>query len=197
MSVKKIFILLLSCLMIFLSACDNSKDVSSVIDDNKASEEQNTTVHTLQLLYCENDTLNPYKTVNKANFELGLLIFEPLVKVCNDFSTELALAESVEINEKECTVKLRDASFSDASKVKSSDVVFSYQLALKSDGYSYLFYNVESVSATDDLTIIFSLKSHDPFFASLLTFPILKEGSDELKNEDNVELSPIGSGRFV
>ena len=44
---------------------------------------------------------------------------------------------------------------------------------------------------------MFELSKHDPYFASLLTFPIIKKGSDELKNEDNVEIEPICSGRYI
>lgn len=197
MSIKKIAVVFLSVALLFLSACGNPDTVSSVSNKEQGSSDQTAPLETLQLLYCESDTMNPYKTVNKANAEIGLLLFEPLVKVHNDFSVEFALADSVEILDKKCTVVLKNASFSDSSKIKSSDVVFSYNLALESERFSYLFYNVEKVAAEGDSTVVFTLKKQDPFFASLLTFPILKEGSDELKNEDNLELSPIGSGRFV
>jgi len=49
----------------------------------------------------------------------------------------------------------------------------------------------------EDGAVRFDLKKNDPYFYRLLGFPILKNGSDQLKNEDNVELVPIGTGRFV
>jgi len=196
-SVKKVTVLILSLVMLLFSACGNPEDVSSVTQSGNSLSGQAEALKTLQLLYCKNDTMNPYKTVSKVNGEIGLLIFDSLVKVDNNFKAVLSLAESVEIKQNICTVSLKNAKFSDSSKVTSKDVLFSYELALESERYSYLFYNVEKLEIMDDSTLIFTLKRQDPYFDSLLTFPILKEGSDELKNEDNVEISPIGSGKFV
>ena len=197
MSVKKVTVLILSLVMLLFSACGNPEAVSSITQSGNSLSGQAGALKTLQLLYCENDTMNPYKTVSKVNGEIGLLIFDSLVKVDNNFKAVPSLAESIEIKENICTVSLKNAKFSDSSEVTSKDVLFSYELALESERYSYLFYNVKGLEIKDDSTLIFTLKRHDPYFDSLLTFPILKEGSDELKNEDNVEISPIGSGKFV
>ena len=196
MPIKRILLILLSISMLFCSACGNSDLVASDPNENSLSQE-NESQNSLRLLYCENDTLNPYKTVSKANAEIGLLIFEPLVKVNNCFEAEFCLANSIEVSEKVCVVTLKSAKFSDSSPLTSADVIFSYNLALKSDSYSYLFYNVESVKTENDSTVVFTLKNYDPYFDTLLTFPILKSGSDQLKNEDNVEIPPIGTGRFI
>ncbi len=196
MPIKRILLVLLSVAMLFLSACGNSDVVSQNGTDNSLTQETEKT-ETLRLLYCAKDTLNPYKTVSKLNYEIGMLIFEPLVKVNNSFEVEHCLADSLEIVEKNCTVTLKKAMFSDGSYLTADDVVFSYNLALKSDSFSYLFYNVESVVAANPSSLVFTLKNYDPYFDRLLTFPILKMGTDELKNEDNVEIPPVGTGRFL
>lgn len=196
MPIKRVLLVLLSVAILFLSACGNSDVVSQDGNDNSNTQETLET-ETLRLLYCAKDTLNPYKTVSKLNYEIGMLIFEPLFKVNNSFETEPCLAESFEIVEKACTVTLKKAMFSDSSYVTADDVLFSYNLALKSDSYSYLFYNVESVRSENPSTVIFTLKNYDPYFDRLLTFPILKTGTDELKNEDNVEIPPVGTGKFL
>ncbi len=194
--IKKIIAICLATTLLLLSGCggeDNKPNTSST----PSSDVQNNTVSELQLLYCANDTMNPYKTISKLNAELAYLLFDPLVKVDNSFEEVLVLAESTVTTDKACTVTLREAVFSDSSPVTADDVVYSYNLAKESQRFSYLFNSVESVTAPDAKTVIFNLKVHDPYFSKLLTFPILKTGSDQLKNEDNVELIPIGCGKFV
>lgn len=191
---KKIISALLVPVMVLFAGCGSSQT-----DDNP-SEIQNSTQKVsaeIQLLYCANDTMNPFNTISKLNAELGLLLFDPLVKYTNEFETVYCLATNVELQDKNCTVTLRNAKFSDGSAVTADDVIYSYNLAKNSARFSSDFYEVESVSAIDSEHIVFSLNSADPYFEKLLTFPIIKKGSDQLKNEDNLELAPIGSGRFV
>ena len=196
MTLKKLIILLLSLSMIMLTAC---KDGGQNTPSTDTSEENPTAVQgsTLQLLYCENDTINPYKTINKANGEIAQLIYEPLVKINSRFEPVLALAKSVETNGNICTVTLNDALFSDMSRVTAEDVVFSCSLAKASQRFAYLLYEVKNVYAVDSNKVAFELTKNDPFFKSLLTFPIIKAGTDNLKDEDNIEIAPVGCGRFV
>ncbi len=196
MTFKKLLILLLCFILVTLTACKGGGQNTPSADLG----EENSPVSqgkTLQLLYCENDTINPYKTINKVNSEIAQLLYEPLVKINSSFEPVLALAKGVEINGNLCTVTLNDALFSDSSKVTADDVVFSVGLAKASQRFSYLFYEVKSVYAADPNTVIFELTKNDPYFASLLTFPIIKVGTDNLRDEDNVEIAPIGCGRFV
>ncbi len=196
MTLKKLIILLLSLSMIMLTACKGGgQNTPSGQERQESSPAAQGEV--LQLLYCEKDTINPYKTINKSNSEIAQLIYEPLVKINSSFEPVLALAKSVEMQDNICTVTLCDAMFSDSSRVTADDVVFSSNLAKQSQRFAYLFYNVKSVYAVDSSTVAFELSKNDPYFKSLLTFPIIKMGTDNLKDEDHVEIAPIGCGRFV
>ncbi len=192
---KKIICLLLAATLLVITGCgsaDKKEDTQSQQDSAEAGFKKE-----LQLLYCANDTMNPYKTISKLNAELGLLLYDSLFKYTNNFETVYCLASNVAFEDKVYTVSLKNATFSDGSRVTSADVLYSYNLAKASDRFSSYFYEVVSVTAPDAEHIVFTLNCYDPYFANLLTFPIIKEGSDKLKNEDNVELAPIGSGRFV
>ncbi len=193
---KKIIALLLTLCLLFAAGCKaDTEDTPSSNSGNKPTPDQKPSE--IQLLYCANDTMNPYKTISKLNAELAYLIFEPLVKIDNNFEQIEILAQNIKCEEKTYTVTLKNALFSDKTKVTAEDVIYSYNLAKESDRFSYLFYEVDSAVAVNPQTVVFTLKNYDPYFSKLLTFPILKTGSDNLKNEDNVELVPIGCGRFV
>ena len=197
MTFKKLLVLLLSISLILLTACKGGSVSTPSDQHNEESSESVQTNETIQLLYCENDTINPYKTINKTNAEIAHLIYEPLVKLDNNFEPVLALAESVEIKGNVCTVTLKDALFFDGSKVTADDIVFSAELAKNSKRFSYLFYEVKNLFAQGNKEIVFELTKKDPYFTNLLTFPILKSGTDDLKDEDNMEIPPVGCGRFM
>ena len=195
--IKKLISILLAAVLLFsFSGCGAKpeKNGPTPAPDSTEKEEKGST---LRLLYCANDTLNPYKTISKLNFELSSLMFDPLVKVDNSFGEVFVLAKDVKTEGSVCTVTLGGALFSDGTPLTAEDVIFSFGLAKESERYSYLTKGVEKVEATEDGVVCFTLKENDPYFHRLLGFPILKNGSDQLKNEDNVELVPIGTGRFV
>ena len=193
--IKKIICVILVLTLSLLWGCS---DVEQNNDDSLPQNSQTAeTASAIQLLYCANDTMNPYKTISKLNAELGLLIFDSLIKYTNEFETVNCLASKVELDGKTCTVTLRDAVFSDGSVVSADDILYSYNLAKESPRFSSLFYEVESVVTSSSNKVVFTLACADPYFEKLLTFPIIKKDSDKIKNEDNVELAPIGSGRFI
>ncbi len=193
---KIIALVLIFALIVSLAACGNEEGANSG-EQGKNPATVIETVGSFTLLYCENDTMNPYKTISKLNAELGTLLFDPLFVVDNSLGAQKVLAADITTNEKVHTVTLKDTSFSDGSPLTAADVIYSYELAKTSERYSFLFYEVVSVEATDDKTVVFTLDRYDNYFKNLLYFPIIKSGSDQLKNEDNVELPPIGTGRFV
>ncbi len=193
---KKFTTLLLVIIMLTFSACGEKLPDSSSAEPSAPSDTVETS-DSLQFLFCENDTMNPYKTISKLNAELASLLFDPLVKIDDSFEVINILAQRIETVDNICTVTIKDAVFSDGTAVTADDIVYSCSLAKACDRFSYLFYEVADISAADAKTVVFTLNTKDPYFYKLLTFPILKTGSDQLRNEDNVELTPIGCGKFV
>ena len=193
--IKKFFAIALAAIMLLLAGCGSGSDKNP--SDNSPSGNDSSAARELQLLYCAADTMNPYKTISKLNAELASLLFEPLFKVDDSFEQVAVLAEKITTEGTTHTVTLKNAVFSDGSAVTADDVLFSCELAKECARFAPLFYEIESISVSDGRTIVFITTRHDPYFAKLLTFPILKTDSDKLKDEDNVELVPIGSGRFV
>ena len=197
---KKTIALLLVLIysFVFFCGCDNSLDTSSLLSSDYTQNDKSA-AKTIRLLYSSKDSLDPFTCVTEQNADLSQLIFDPLLIVNNQYEIEYRLAKNVEVSGNTCTVELINAKFSDGSSVTPDDVVFSFNKAKKSKTtrhssalkYAYL------ATVADDNTVVFSLKRSDPYFANLLTFPIMKKGSDELKDTDNQLLVPIGAGRYV
>lgn len=184
-------------LAVSFSACKASVEKMPAADKGQT---QGGTVDTdeIRLLYSASDTFNPYTASTEINRHLCLLLFDSLTRLNNSFQTEYILAQSVTVEGTVCTVKLKNAYFTDGSPVTAQDVVYSYNLAKNSvTEYAYNLYEVVSVSASDSKTVVFNLTKYDRYFEKLIDFPILKSGSDTLVDVDERKLVPIGSGRYV
>ncbi len=179
---------------ILLCGCSGAVQNHSTNDGDEAPTQSG---YNMQLIYDQTDTFNPFTAESKQNRELCLLLFDPLVTVDDTFSPVFKIAQSVTIDGKTCTVKLKSVKFSDGSALTSNDVIYSLNLALESQNYKHLLGNIYSKSAPDGSTVVITLTKADPYFTNLLTFPIIKAGSDSLKSGDNLALPPIGCGRYV
>ena len=151
----------------------------------------------ITLLYSEQDGFNPYTVTTETNRSIVKLLYEPLVKLDNEFGAVNSVAKSVEVSEKTVTVVLKEFKFSDSSYVTADDVVYSFNLAKASlTDYSAQLYNVSSALTTDTKTVVFNLLKHDPYCKNVLPFPIIKKESDKLTDTDGVLMPPVGCGRF-
>lgn len=195
-TIKKITALIIAAMLLLISGCRGNTDSTSSsfpTDTVNASSKRDY----ITLLYSASDTFDPYTATTDANRQLCKLIYEPLVKLDNEFNVNYGLAEKVELKDKVCTVTLKDLSFSDGSPLTAEDVVYSFNLAKKSSTeYAYKLYSAESASAQGSRTVVFKLTKADPYFANLLDFPILKSGSEKQTTSDSVVLPPIGCGRY-
>lgn len=189
-------VMILSVLMLSIGCEKMPESVSSGVVAEKTEKQELRDYITI--LYSAGDSFNPYTAKTNINRQMMTLLYEPLVSVDNEFKAVYRLAESVTLKGKKCTVKIKDAVFSDGSQVTADDVVYSCKLALKSkNSYKTKLYEVKSVNAAGRRTVEFALSKQDPYFENVLDFPIIKTGSDKITDSDSVAQPPIGSGRYI
>lgn len=193
---KRIFAVLLAAAFLFLTACrGTAQDGSSVFEGTESVG--NGGGKSITLLYSAADTLNPYTAETDINRRLCGLLYEPLVKLDNEYNAVYSLAESVTVNGTECTVKLKRAYFSDGSALTAEDVLYSFRLAKDSTSeYSHSLYEAASAVVRDSQTLVITLTRADPYFENTLDFPVIKKGTDSLTNSDGVLAAPTGCGRY-
>lgn len=187
---------LFSALVLVLSGCRGNPSASS----SGSSENTPAAVQRdyMTLLYSQADTFNPYTAKTDVNRQLCRLLYEPLVKLDNNFVPHYSVASGSELDGKTCKVTLKNINFSDGSRVTADDVVHSFKLAKASSGeYAYKLSSVTSASASGSGTVVFTLQKADPYALNLLDFPILKKGSESRTDSDSVVLPPIGCGRYM
>lgn len=174
--------------------CKGENETSS---DNPQSSQTQKYKNYITLLYSASDSFNPYEVKTDTNRQLCMLLYEPLVKLDNEFNAVYSIAKSVETNANVCTVKLKKVNFSDGSPLTAEDVVHSYNLAKQSGSwYASKLYQVVSVEIQSVDTVVFNLNVSDPYFENVLDFPIIKMGSENVVDSDSVKFPPIGSGRY-
>lgn len=195
---KRLLVLCLALLLLLLGGCKNTPlstdpDATGSVTAHKGSAAKN-----VRVLFSSKDTLDPYTCVTDQNAVLCHLIYEPLLVLDHAYQIEYRLAKSVTVKDDLCSIELRDANFSDGSPVTAADVIFSFEKAKKSNTrFADALKYTSSATKKGEHSLTISLKRKDANFANLLTFPILKSGSDELKDQDNQSLCPIGAGRYV
>ncbi len=195
---KRIVCLVISFVLIFcICGCRQSPTDNSSSENITVFPSLSVDSKTVSLLYSYSDSFDPYTAKTAANREISTLLYDSLIKTDNNFEPIYVLAQSVETADKKCTVKLRDAKFTDGSVVTADDIIYSYNLAKDSPRFSYNFYEVLSISAADSKTVVFSLSQKDPYFVNLLDFPIIKSGSSGKTDADGKEIAPIGCGRYI
>ncbi len=193
----KKYICLIISVMLIISFCgcrQNVTDFSSNEQIEESTQPQKDTE--MSLLYSHTDSFNPYTAKTEANRQISSLLYDSLVKTDNNFEAVLCLADYVDMQDKNCTVRLKEARFTDGSAVTADDVIYSYKIAKESSMYTHNFYEIVSLSAVDSKTAVFTLSQNDPFFINLLTFPIIKSGTSGVLDSDGKEIAPIGSGRY-
>ncbi len=200
MNISKLLAVLLTAVML-LSLCGcGGEEVSSEVTSTPVDNVQVAASDTLKLLFCKKDGFNPYACVSKMNKEITLLMFDSLFRTDNEFNLVNILAESYELKGKELSVTLKGGlKFSDGSPVTASDIVSSFDLAKKSttSDFTARLASVASCRVAGDRAVCFTLSKVDEYAVNLLDFPIIKTGTTELKNADNVALPPVGCGRYV
>ncbi|MEY8440329.1 peptide ABC transporter substrate-binding protein [Anaerotruncus colihominis] len=134
---------------------------------------------TLNLAYSVSDSLNPFQMKTQMNRMLTPLLYDSLTRVDKTWRPQNILAEEITVENKLCTVKLRSGIvFSDGSPLTGKDVIYSITTAMASGtDWKTTLQNISGCSVNDDGAVEIRLYNSDADFASLLSFPIIKEGT--------------------
>ncbi len=151
----------------------------------------------ISLAYNSADYFNPYTAHSEVNRLLGSLLYDSLIEIDGSYELQKHLAANIRVLDNTCTVDMIKTVFSDGSPVTAADVIYSFNAAKASSGrYSGALAGILTAEAIGEYTVKFTAAKKDIYMANLLGFPIFKAGSDNIRNEDNVILPPIGSGRY-
>jgi len=155
-------------------------------------------------------TLDPAGSYDNGSFAVMNQVFPFLMNTpYGSPDVEPDIAESAEFTgPTEYTVKLKDGlTFANGNALTSSDVKFSFDrdIAIADpNGPSSLLYNLDSVDAPDDLTVVFNLKSPDdqvfPQILSSPAGPIVDEevfSADSITPDDDIVAGKAFAGQYT
>ena len=166
------------CVCIIMSVFCGCSDGNVTTSKSGKTDDAPKKAVSVTMLYNRADTFDPYTAKTELNRNLSLLLYDPLIRLDNEFNVDKCIAESVSLKENICTVKLKNISFTDGTPVTAQDVLYTYSLAKKTGSiYASRFYEISSLVSKDSKTLVFTLKKNDPCFERLLDFPIIKDGS--------------------
>ena len=145
------------------------------------------------------DTINPLISNNKEVLNIDKLIFEPLLKINENYQIEMCLAkEYSKINPTSYIIKIdNNKKWQDGMNIIAKDIQFTID-RLK-EGNSIYAYNVEKVQSVEILdvdTVKINLFEEVPFFEYYLTFPIMSNNYYLGEDFYTTSKTPIGSGMF-
>lgn len=146
-------------------------------------------------LATEVNNFDPFEGTTADAKSLYFNIYEGLTKVTEDGSFEPCLASDMQVSEDATTYTftIRDGvKFHDGSDLDTADVLYSIQKAIDAGATGYD--NIESFEATDDKTVVITLKTANTDFPADASMAIVPENSDE--NQELV-LSPVGTGPYM
>lgn len=195
MRLRKLTAVIAASLIFFCSCSDNAAQVSSDSGDKQPDTYAEVNI---QLPFSAADSLNPYVAVTKVNQELSMLLYDPLIKLSEEFEPVYYIAESAEYESGKVTVTLKDICFTDGTTLTASDVQYSFNQAVKTENkYKAQLESISSCTVSDSKTVVFNLVKADPYAVNLLDFPIFKSGTAETKDSNDRVIPPVGCGRYT
>lgn len=195
-NIKRITALLM-CAVLMLSLFGCKKE--TVEETTEIKQESGIDEVGFTLPYLRSDSLNPFNATEETNKSIATLIYDSLFAVDNSFKPVKQIAESYNESGKTIKVTLKSVKFSDGSALTSDDVIYSFNVAKKSDNYSTYLSNIASAAADGSTGVVFTLSTAKPYEVGNLFFPIIKKNSDlsENSSDDYSKSIPIGSGRYT
>lgn len=192
---KKPICLFLIFIMIFLvSSCKKEVTKIPVADGEKPLYGQN-----INLFSYYPDTLNPFLTEIRENYDIMSLVYEPLFAVRERGEEEPCLASAYKFENGGLTVRvmLKDnVKFHSGAVFGADDVIFTLKyIAEYAPNFLYIFDNIKGYSK-DGNDVVFNLKSLQFNFVSCLDFPIISKSTDIKSFNENAHYQPNGCGAF-
>ncbi len=162
---KMVAVLTVLSMTLAMAACGNSGGDTGEGSDTKISEEDKTFTAALGVMPSNFD---PTNLVGAGDMNATRTCYEPLVEEVRG-TTELEpwLAESYEVPDAKTYIfKIREGvKFADGTDLNAEAVVYSYERAMAFvNSISTLVQEIESVEATDDMTVTIRLKSENSGF---------------------------------
>ena len=175
------------------------EDTSNLNVENTTTQAMQKTESVLNIGISDFDNINPLITKNKDIISLSTILYDPLLKITEDYEIENCLAEEwSKTNKTTYLVKLKDnLKWEDGNSVTGTDVKYTIeQLKEGKSVYSDNVANIKSVEIIDGNTIRINLNEEEPFFEYNLIFPIVS--SNQFKNENFYEsrLAPKATGMY-
>lgn len=196
---KYIFILFAIGIIIYAIYSIYFKNSKEEQVEEKSQVQEVTMAKDIRLGISNFDTINPLMTNNKEVLNVDNLIFEPLIRITEDYKLEMCLAtECSKISDTTYVIKIdNNKKWHDGSPLIAKDIQFTIE-KLKEIGsvYSYNVEKVANVEILDASTVKINLIEEVPFFEYNLTFPIMPNNyyiGEEFTTSTKI---PIGTGMY-
>ena len=190
---KRIVAFLSALILLFVSAC--AGPVEEVQNKEVAVKGNMVQGGRITVSARRPDTFNPLATNFESLRELMYLFYDGLFTLEEDFKVKENLVSSYSVSEDCLTVRinLREGiNFADGSTLDAHDVTYSVEFIKENGGsFSGCVKNISEITATGTMSVMIKLFSPEADFASMLTFPIIKDGTPALTD------SPNGTGQFI
>ena len=142
--------------------------------------------------YLSSDSLNPFYMETVTNAALVSLYCRGLFYLDNGYNAVADLAQSEVVSAENVKVNLLPGlTFSDGTPITAKDVVYSFELAERSELYGDHLNNIAYCTAPDDATVLFSLDHPDVNARNALIFPVVKNGT-----ADRADATPVSCGHY-
>ena len=186
---KRTLCFLLALVMLFsFAACKSSSSENG--NSNGASTKVS---QPISIPYSREDGINPFLASSLMNDSIMPLLYAGLFKVDANYNANPDIALSAECSGSQVVVTLNTTrKFSNGITVTATDVVYSFNKAKSSTYYASSLQCITSATAQGSNTVVFTTSGANVYAASMLTFPIVKNGTAESQTD-----IPIGAGPYV
>lgn len=201
---KYTFFIFIIVIFIIYVINSNQKNNQHFETQKTSNKKEKITEQTLKLGIAEFDTMNPILSNNKYVQSISKIIYEPLIRIKNNYEIEGCIADEwAKTSDTTYIIKLKEnVNWSNGEKCTTEDILYTINKLKEIKTQSIYYYNVQYIiraEALDQYTIKITLSKEVPFFEYNLNFPIMCKnyyGEENFKNSQKT-ISPLGTGKYV